>query len=154
MNVFLAQPGLFGNDFLVVALIAQLLDARQEFQRAEFAPCDVLRQAHDEGRFVVYLGDHRRDFSLADSLEGLEASFATDQQIALAITPRPWCHDDRLFQPDALNIADNLLEDATVALTRIEYVNALERDHPQFQGAMLGVVDHAALRMRIRRAIP
>lgn len=68
MDVFLTQSGLLGDDLLVVPLVAQLLDAGQELQRTEFAPRDILRRVYDEGGFVVHLGDHRRNFVLADGL--------------------------------------------------------------------------------------
>ena len=49
LDILGAQAGLLRDGLLVVALIPQLLDPGQQFQRAELAPCDVLRQAHDEG---------------------------------------------------------------------------------------------------------
>jgi hypothetical protein len=85
LDILRAQAGLLRDGFLVVALIPQLLDAGQQFQGAEFAPGDVLREAHDEGRFVVDVHHHRRNFLLAERLEGLEASFAADEQVVLAI---------------------------------------------------------------------
>ena len=139
---------------LVVALIPQLLNADQQLQRAEFAPCDVLRQAHDEGRFVVDVHHHRGDFLVAERLEGLETPLTADEQVMLAIIPRARRHDDRLFQADALDVADDLFEHAAVALAWIENLDPVQRDHPQFRVAMLFVLVHAALRMRMRRAMP
>jgi hypothetical protein len=53
LHVLEGQAGLRGDLLCGVALIPQLLDAGQQFQRPPLAPRDVLGQAHDEGVFVV-----------------------------------------------------------------------------------------------------
>ena len=91
---------------------------------------------------------------MADGLEGFEASFAADEQVVLAIAAGPWSHDDGLFQADALDVADDLFEHAAVAFTRIQDLDAIERNHSQIRVTMFFILTHAALRMRMRRAMP
>lgn len=53
---------------------------------------------------------------MPERLEGLEPPLAADEEIVLAVAPWTRRHDDGLFQADALDVADDLLEDSAVAL--------------------------------------
>src|SRR6218665_4038260 len=61
-------------------------------------------------------------------------------------------HRDRLLQADLLDVADDLLEHAAIAVARVEHGDLIDRDHLQVGGVVRS--GHAALRMRLRSAMP
>jgi hypothetical protein len=61
-------------------------------------------------------------------------------------------HLDRFLEADILDVADDDLECLGVAVAWIEHVDLVDRDHADFFAGLFGV--HAALRMRVRPAMP
>ena len=154
LDVFGAQAGFLGDGLLVVALLLQLLNTGEQLQRAEFAASNVFRQAHDEGRFIIDLHDHGGDFLLAQGLEGLEASFAANEQVVLAFATGTGRYDDGFLQTDALYVADDLIEHTPVAFAGIKHFDPIQRNHPKFCLAVIFALVHATLLIRMCRAIP
>lgn len=64
------------------------------------------------------------------------------------------CHDDWLLQTDTLNVADDLIKNAAVAFSGIEHFDPVQRNHLKLSLAVLFVLVHATLLMRMRRVIP
>ena len=153
MNVVLAQPRLLGDGLFVVALIAHLFDACQQLQGSPLAAGDVFSQAHDETVFVADIDDHGRDGGLAQGLEGLEPTFTADQQEflpAIAVLARR--DRDRLLQANVLDVSDDVIEDSTIAVARIEDFDLVDRNHLEIARRMFFA--HAALLTRVRSAMP
>ena len=153
IDVVLAQPGFQSDSLFVIALVPQLLNARQQLQGSPLAAGDVFSQAHDETVFVADIDDHGRDGGLAQGLEGLEPTFTADQQEflpAIAVLARR--DRDRLLQANVLDVADDVIEDSAVAVARIEDFYLVDRNHLEIAGWMFFA--HAALLTRVRSAMP
>ena len=97
--------------------------------------------------------DHGRNGRLAQGLEGLESAFTADQQeffLAIGVLARR--DGDRLLQADVFDVANDVIEDPAVALTRVEDLDLVDRNHLEIAGRMFFA--HAALLTRVRSAMP
>ena len=74
------------------------------------------------------------------------------QQRVTKMCIRDRCHSDRFFQTNALDVANDVIEDSAIAVTRVEDLDFVDRDHLQIAGWMFFA--HAALLIRVRSAIP
>ena len=70
----------------------------------------------------------------------------------MAIHITAWCHSDRFFQTNALDVAHDVIEDSPIAVTVVKDFDLVDRDHFQITGWMFFA--HAALLIRLRSAIP
>ena len=117
----------------------QELDVCQDLQRPVSPPGDVFGQRHDEGVFVSHIHHQSRDVAFAEQAEGIQSTFAADQQIggrsigALALR-----HCDRLLEADGADVFDDLLEDLHVAVPGIQNLDSVDWDECD----ALGCVSH------------
>lgn len=125
-DILVGEACLGGDVLRAVSFIEQLLDTRQDFQRATLATGDVLGQAHDEGIFIVDINHQRRNGGFAQRTKSVEAAFTADQQIAF----RPilsGARGDRngFLDTDGLDVPDDVLENPFVAFGGFRMVVAV-----------------------------
>jgi hypothetical protein len=72
----------------------------------------------------AYFNHHGRNFSFAKRSECFHASLATNQQVVI-FTVRTWTIRDRdwFLETNLLNVSNDVIKDALIALTWIQYFN-------------------------------
>ena len=146
------QAGL-GADFgWAIALVEQLPNAGENFQRAILATSDVFYEAHDERFLITHLDHQGRDVFLAQGAQGIQAAFAAYQEIVFLAICLARRDDNWLLEPNGFDVLDDAVIDSLIALPRVEHPDV--GDGQNFERAVAMCRLHAARLMRKRSAIP
>jgi len=90
----------------------------------------VFDQAHHVAVLLRGLDDDRRDLALSQGDEYFQPPLSTDQVVARLGSAA--ADRDRLFEPEVSNAGDQLMEHPSVAGSRIEHGDHVDRDHLDF----------------------
>jgi len=140
------EVDLRGDFGIAVTPILENADFTHQLERARVAASQVLDQAHHVAVLRRGFDDNRRDLALSQRDKCFKAPLPADEVI-LRLGPAA-ADSDRLFEAEVSNAGDQLMEDPSVAGSRIEHGDRVDRHHLDF-----GSGCHSADPRRVRALI-
>jgi hypothetical protein len=140
------EVDLRGDFGIAVSPFLEGADFAHQLERSRVTASQVLHKAHHVAVLLGGFDDDRRDLALSQGDECFQPPLTTDE-IILRLGPAA-ADRDRLFEAEVSNAADQLMEDPSVARSRIEHSDRVDRDHLDF-----GSGCHSADPRRVRALI-
>ena len=121
------EVDLRGDFGIAVSPFLEGADFAHQLERARVAASQVLDQAHHVAVLLRGFDDDRRDLALPQGDECFQPSLSANQ-VVTGFGAAP-AHCNRFFEAEMSNAGDQLMEDPSVAGSRIEHGDRVDRNH-------------------------